>query len=205
MRNLLAEKSKYYKNFADSVYSQYRKIKYGIASCKKNTNSYLDEVRKDLVDYQTKDDGDALTQVSINTMGWLPVYYSTQDESCDYQPPWCDMSRYQIQTCNRGPQTVGMNYTNSNSSTNLIEVNTGGCITRININPAISINTGIGFTHTQTFLATVWDIVHNLGYVPNVWTVDENGNNISGTVAVINNNHITITFSTSVKGTAYLS
>ena len=205
MRNLLAEKSKYYKNFADSVYNQYRNIKYGIASCKKNANTYLDEVRKELVDYQAKDDGDALTQVSINTMGWLPVYYSTQDESCDYMPPWCDMSKYQIQTCNRGPQTVGMNYNNTNISTNLIEVNTGGCITRININPAININNGTSYTHTQATLATVWTITHNLGYAPNVWTVDENGNNISGTVAVVNNNQITITFSTSVKGTAYLS
>ena len=205
MRNLLAEKSKYYKNFADSVYSQYRKIKYGIASCKKNTNSYLDEVRKELVDYQAKDDGDALTQVSITTMGWLPVYYSTQDESCDYQPPWCSANKYQIQTCNSGPKTVGMNYTNTNISTNLIEVNTGGCITRININPAININNGTSYTHTQATLATVWTITHNLGYTPNVWTVDENGNNISGTVAVVNSNQITITFSTSVKGKAYLS
>lgn len=204
MRNLLAEKSKYYKNFANSVYDQFRRIKYGIASCK-GRNLDLDAIRKELVDYQAKDDADALTQVSITTMGWLPVYYPSTDESCDYQPPWCN-NGYQIQSCNRGPSAVGMNYASSTGSTNLIEVNTGGCITRININPAITINnSGTSYTHTQTFLSTVWDITHNLGYTPNVWTVDENGNNISGTVTVINNNRLTITFSTSVKGTAYLS
>jgi hypothetical protein len=205
MRNLLAEKSKYYKNFADSVYVEYQKIRYGLQSCKMTGQLYLDEMRKDIVNYQTNDDGEALTEVSIQHMGWLPVYYPTHDESCDYQPPWSDMSKYKIHTCHGGPRSIGMSYTNQNSSTNLIEVNAGGCITRINLNPDITINNGTNFTHTQTFLSTIWNIVHNLGYVPNVLTVDENGNNISGTISIIDDNHITITFSSSVKGTAYLS
>jgi hypothetical protein len=205
MRNLLAEKSKYYKNFADSVYAEYQKIRYGLQSCKMTGQLYLDEMRKDIVNYQADDDGEALTEVSIQHMGWLPVYYPTHDESCDYQPPWSDMSKYKIHTCYGGPRSIGMSYTNQNTSTNLIEVNAGGCITRINLNPSITINNGANFTHTQTFLSTTWDIVHNLGYVPNVLTVDENGNNISGTINIVNNNHITITFSSSVKGTAYLS
>ena len=205
MRNLLAEKSKYYKNFADSVYAEYQRIRYGLQSCKMTGQLYVDEMRKDIVNYQSNDDAEALTEVSIQHMGWLPVYYPTTDDSCDYQPPWADMNRYKIHSCNGGPRSIGMNYSNYNTSTNLIEVNSGGCITRININPAITINNGASFTHTQTFLSTTWDIVHNLGFVPNVWTADENGNNISGTVNVIDDNHITITFSTSVKGTAYLS
>lgn len=205
MRNLLAERSKYYKNFADSVYNQYRKIRYGIQSCKPSTELYIDGMRKEIVDYQANDDGEALTEVSIQHMGWLPVYYSTNDESCDYQPPWSDMNRYRIHSCHGGPRTIGMSYANQNSSTNLIEVNTGGCITRINLNPSIVVNNGAAFTHTQTFAATVWTIVHNLGYVPNVWTADSNNNNISGVTNVVNLNTITITFNTAVAGKAYLS
>ena len=211
MRNLLFEKSKYYKNFADSVYDEMRKIKYGIMSCKKSGKLYVDEMRKQIVDYQANDDGEALTQVSINHMSWLPVYYPTTDESCEYRPPWCDVSRYQVQRCNTGPKSIGMNYSSQNVSTNVIEVNSGGCVTRINLNPAINItnnygtNGGASFIHDQINPAIVWVISHNLGYVPNVWAQDTNGTNIDATVTVIDNNTITLTFSTAVAGKAYLS
>jgi hypothetical protein len=211
MRNLLFDKLKYDKNFADSVYNEMRKIKYGIQSCKKERKLWLDEVRKQIVEYQAHDDGEALTQVSINHMGWLPVYYPTTDETCEYRPPWCDVSRYQIQRCSTGPRSIGMNYATQNVSTNIIEVNSGGCVTRINVNPAVSItnnygtNGGASFIHDQIVPATVWLISHNLGYVPNVWAVDAGGTNIDGTVTVIDNNSITLTFSTAVTGKAYLS
>ena len=102
MRNLLPEKLKYYNNFANSMYAEYRKLRYGIANCKRTGKRYLDEIRKDIVDYQANDDGEALCQVSINTMAWLPVYYPSNDDSCQYTPPWCDMSKYQIQKCSSG-------------------------------------------------------------------------------------------------------
>lgn len=208
MRNLLLKKDKYDVEFANSVYDQMRKLKYGIASCTKSGKFWLSEIRKEIADYQSRDDGEALTQVSINHMGWLPVYYPSYDDSCDYRPPWCEAGKYQIQRCSSGPSAIGMSYSGYDTSTNLIEVNAGGCITRININPAIYVNNYSGspsFVHTQTFADTVWTINHNLGYVPNVWTVDTLGNNISGTTHVIDNNNITITFSTAIAGTAYLS
>jgi hypothetical protein len=104
-----------------------------------------------------------------------------------------------------------MNYATQNVSTNIIEVNSGGCVTRINVNPSVSItnnygtNGGASFIHDQIVPATVWLISHNLGYVPNVWAVDAGGTNIDGTVTVIDNNSITLTFSTAVTGKAYLS
>lgn len=196
-------------NFANSVYAEFRQMKYGIQSCKRTGNPWLDEIRKDIVEYQSNDDGEALTQVSIQHMGWLPVYYPTSDSSCDYRPPWCDVSRYQIQTCNGGPRSIGMSYVGQNNSANLIEVNTGGCITRININPAITINnnnnSSFVFTQDCAQPQLVWYINHNLNIIPNVWTEDCNNNNIQGTTTVIDNNTISITFSTAVAGKAYLS
>lgn len=209
MRNLLPQKEKYLMNFANSVYAEFQQMKYGIKSCRKTGELWLNEMRKDIVEYQSKDDGGALCDVSIQHMGWLPVYYPTNDESCDYQPPWCDVSRYQIQRCNGGPRSIGMSYVGQNNSTNVIEVNSGGCITRINVNPSIVINNNnnASFVFTQDCAQpqTVWNINHNLSIVPNVWTEDCNGTNIQGTVAVVDNDNITITFSTAVAGKAYLS
>ena len=209
MRNLLPKKDKYSVNFANSVYDEFRKIKYGIASCNKKGKIWLDEIRKEIADYQSRDDGDALCEVSIKHMGWLPVYYPTTDETCEYRPPWCDPSKYQIQRCNSGPKAVGMSYVGNNISNNIIEVNSGGCITRININPAITINntTGTAFTFIQNCAdpQLVWYINHNLGYTPNAWSEDCSGNDISGTMAVVDADTITITFSTPQAGKAYLS
>lgn len=210
MRNLLPDKVKYYSNFANSMYAEYRKLRYGIATCKRTGKRYLDEIRKDIVNYQANDDGEALSQVSINTMAWLPVYYPSHDETCQYTPPWCDMSKYQVQKCSTGPSAVGMSYVGQNNSMNIIEVNSGGCITRINLNPSITINNNSGgsafaFNQPCGSPQLVWNINHNLGYTPNAWTIDCSGNNISGTMQVIDANTITITFSTAQAGTAYLS
>jgi hypothetical protein len=102
-----------------------------------------------------------------------------------------------------------MSYVGQDASTNLIEVNSGGCITLININPAITINTGTAFTYVQNCAnpQTVWNINHNLGHTPNVWAEDcsDTPVNIEGTVTVINPNTITLTFSTAQAGKAYLS
>ena len=209
MRNLLPQKEKYLMNFANSVYAEFQQMKYGIKSCKRTGQLYIDEMRKDIVVYQSNDDGEALSQVSIQQMGWLPVYYPTNDDSCNYLPPWHDMSRYQVQTCNGGPRSIGMSYVGQNSSANLIEVNAGGCITRININPSITINNGVAFTFVQPCNQpqTVWNINHNLGFTPNVWSEDCSNPpvNISGTVHVIDANNITLTFSSALAGKAYLS
>jgi hypothetical protein len=209
MRNFLPQKEKYLMNFANSVYAEYQRINYGIQSCRNIGDLWLNEIRKDIANYQSNDDGEALCQVSVQHMGWLPVYYPTNDTSCEYRPPWCDVSKYQVQTCSGGPTSVGMSYVGQNSSANLIEVNAGGCITRININPSITINNGVAFTFVQPCNQpqTVWNINHNLGFTPNVWSEDCSNPpvNISGTVHVIDANNITLTFSSALAGKAYLS
>lgn len=205
-RNLLFEKDKYYCRYATSVYNEFRRMKYGIASCTILDDLMIDAVRKDIVDYQANNDAGALTEVSINHMSWLPVYFPTNDDSCEYQSPW-DMNRFCVKRSCTGPTGIGMSYVNQNTSTNLIEVNAGGCITRININPSITINTGASFVYTQNCAspALVWHVIHNLSYVPNAWMEDCNGEDISGTVTVVDNNQIDITFSSPQAGKAYLS
>jgi hypothetical protein len=52
---------------------------------------------------------------------------------------------------------------------------------------------------------TVWTLVHDLSFMPNVTTTDENGQEILGTVVYVSDTLITVTFSQPVSGWAYLS
>lgn len=61
------------------------------------------------------------------------------------------------------------------------------------------------FSFTQNTPSTIWEIIHNLGYIPNIRTEDMDGYDIDGVINIININHITITFSSPISGKAYLS
>ncbi len=63
----------------------------------------------------------------------------------------------------------------------------------------------IAFTHTQNAVSSTWTINHNLGFYPNVITMDSAGTVIEGNVAFNSTNQITVTFSVALSGTAYLS
>jgi hypothetical protein len=51
----------------------------------------------------------------------------------------------------------------------------------------------------------VYTITHNLGYQPHVMVVDLVGTEYLGQIVYTNTNSLTITFSTAVYATAYLS
>ena len=51
----------------------------------------------------------------------------------------------------------------------------------------------------------VWDITHNLGYYPSVRVVNSVGTEFIGDIVYNSNNRLTITFSSPVFGTVYLS
>lgn len=61
------------------------------------------------------------------------------------------------------------------------------------------------YTHNQPIPNTVWTVVHNLGFYPNVMSFDTTGDEIVGSVLHMSINDLTIEFSASVSGTAYLS
>ena len=84
-------------------------------------------------------------------------------------------------------------------------MNTGGCVTRINLNPAITFNNNSSFEFVQQTAATVWTINHNMGLKPNVKLEDLLGNDIQGAIDFIDNNTVRVTFNQAVAGKAYLS
>lgn len=198
MRSLLANKVKYYRSFADAVYADYKRLRYGIGSCSPTADRDLAAVRKEIVDWQANEDAGALSDVQIQYQTWLPVEY----DDVLYSRGGTGYIQTGTPTT---PAPFGVSYNYGNGSQNIIEVNAGGCITRINLNPAITINQSTSYEHTQAVAAAMWDITHNLGMTPNVFTEDTNGDDIEGVLEVVNNNRIKIYFTQPVAGKAYLS
>jgi hypothetical protein len=72
MKNLLPQKEKYLINFANDIYDIYRKQRYGIRSCSKSGNLWLDEIRKDIVIYQSNYDSEVILTTDNSCSGCLP-------------------------------------------------------------------------------------------------------------------------------------
>lgn len=212
MKDYLPKKLLYYKNFADAMQKKFMQVRFGVKGCTFEQDIQTALMRKELVDWQQNNDGGALTQVSINYYTNLGVEYdlNTSDllgDTFSYNHggiggvtgPGCAYPSLP-------PQSFKINYDNQIVDSNIIEVNTAGCITRINLNPNIEIETGPStFVFHQSTASTLWTIIHNLGFVPNVFTISNTGSNIRGVITPVNLNTITIGFSSPIAGTAYLS
>lgn len=67
---------------------------------------------------------------------------------------------------------------------------------------------GIGdknYIHTQSSASSTWTVTHNLNKFPSVTVVDSANNVVMGAVEMINLNSITITFTASFSGKAYIN
>lgn len=63
------------------------------------------------------------------------------------------------------------------------------------------------YEHQQAIAASVWDIVHNLGYKPGGIVVKDSAGSLwlPGEIDYIDDNHLTLTFNAAFGGVAYLS
>jgi hypothetical protein len=61
------------------------------------------------------------------------------------------------------------------------------------------------YVHTQNTPASSWSITHNLACYPSVAVVDSAGNLVFGEVNYISNNSLTVSFSGSFSGQAFLN
>lgn len=202
MSNVLLYKERYKEEFANCIVEKYRMDKYGIQCAKSPIDCELAYLRNEILSWAENEDAGALTQVSVAYMSWLPVTFngnpaayiggfSTAGQTSSGGPviPCCD---------------IGMSYPTDSGNLNIIDVNVGGCMTRINVNPNITINGGSYQYHIPS-PAAIWTINHNLGFVPNVLTTDTGGNEISGVVTQATISVVVIQFSEAVAGYAYLS
>lgn len=200
MRTLLANKTKHYKTYADAVARVYKQMRYGMDTCRPEINLDLAFMRKELVDWQANEDGGALDDTNIQYRTWLAVEYD--DMLLSRGGTGFIRSEHPV-----SGEKVGLsyNYGTGTNSQNVIEVNTGGCVTRINLNPAITINQNSSFIFSQDTPVTIWDIQHNLGLIPNIFMEDEAGVDIQGNVQVIDTNRVKVFFNQPVAGKAFLS
>jgi hypothetical protein len=201
MRTLLANKTKYLKSFADAVHKQYLEIRYGIDACKPAMDLDLALMRKEIIDWQADEDADALCQTAVQYQTWLGVTY----DDVLYPSGGTGYIHTSSQT---GPIQFNYSTNYSQNGQNVIEINSGGCITKINLNPALTINNGGGntqYSYHQSVASTTWTINHNLGFVPNVTTVNESLQQIEGVITTLSTTVVVIEFSDAVTGYAYLS
>lgn len=63
----------------------------------------------------------------------------------------------------------------------------------------------LAYEHTQGAVSSSWVINHNLGFKPNVTIVDSAGTIYEGEITYTNSNSLTVSFSQSFSGKAYLS
>jgi hypothetical protein len=61
------------------------------------------------------------------------------------------------------------------------------------------------YVHTQASAATTWSITHNLKFYPNVSIVDSALSHVIGEVTYINENSLTVSFTSAFSGKAFLS
>ncbi len=64
---------------------------------------------------------------------------------------------------------------------------------------------GGNFRHVQSVANTTWTAVHNLGFWPNVVTIDSSHRVIEGDVNYPDANTVTVTFNAAVGGEMFLS
>lgn len=198
MRTYLPNRVKYNKQFADGVHRLYKQMRYGIGSCKPAADADLISMRKELVEWEACEDEGALSETNIQFTTWLGVKY----DDVLYSKGGTGF----VISENGSAPSMGLNYMGQQQSgQNIIEINSGGCITRINLNPAITINQNTSFVYTQSVAATMWDITHGMNMIPNVTTEDPAGNDIVGIIDIVDNNRLKIYFNQPVAGKAYLS
>jgi len=96
-------------------------------------------------------------------------------------------------------------FSSSASATNISFTPTSE-ITSTNIQAAIEeLRSRSRFVHTQASASTTWSITHNMRFFPNVSIVDSAESKVIGEVTYISENALTVTFSHSFSGKAYLS
>ena len=191
-----------YGKFSDSVYRKFRELRYGITSCcdAKPLEEY--EMSKDLCDWNQLKGSQDLSDTQIRYFANMPIFIDGQTGTASNDSHY----RYAGSASNRSASVV-YEYA-SDGNVNIIEVNSGGAVTRINLNPVINIDRRAPseFTFEQLTPLAVWTIVHSLGFIPgNELITDLDGNEIDGITKPIDANTIEITFSEPVAGYAYLS
>lgn len=95
--------------------------------------------------------------------------------------------------------------TTGNAGTNAVVTNSGTSTNAVLDFTIPRGDNGGAYTHVQNAVSNTWVVNHNLGYYPQVTVVESGGSLVEGVIAYNSNNQLTITFSVSISGYAYIS
>lgn len=98
----------------------------------------------------------------------------------------------------------GSSTTNYNSLTNKPKIN-GVELTGNKTSADLNIIGDKTYVFTQTTAESTWNIAHNMAKYPSVTIVDSGGSVVVGDVTYVDNNNLTIAFTSSFSGAAYLN
>lgn len=76
-------------------------------------------------------------------------------------------------------------------------------LAKLDANSKIAITASVSYTHDQGVASALWTVNHGMGKRPSVTVVDSGLTVVIGDVVYVNDNSLTITFSTSFSGKAY--
>jgi hypothetical protein len=82
---------------------------------------------------------------------------------------------------------------------------TQGPITPNSVKVSGTVLPPVAYHHRQGIASNTWVIAHNLGFYPNVTTMDSAGSITEGEIVYNSVNQLTVTFSAPFSGNAYLS
>ena len=200
MKNLLPKKVEIYRNYATSVFTKFRQKRFGLGKAFPDDYHLIAEIKKAVVDWQANDDAGALSDPNIQYKTWLPT--QLYDSELLFEDKGGSGYRYGNP---QSPDSLEVSYEYTDGSQNIIQVNANGAVTRINLNPSITITQNYSYIHNQATPALMWTIPHNLSKVPAVFAEDLEGNDINGVIEIIDSNNLRILFNSPVAGKAYLS
>lgn len=190
------------KTYSDAVYKVFLEERYGIAPCCGGKSVEQLEAEAMLCDWNVLKGTDSLDDTQLRYFANLPIYVDSQAGTISND------SHYRFAGSSTNASATVTYNTGVNGEENIVEINAGGAVTRINLNSIINIdNTAVQqYTHFQETPATIWTIEHNLGFIPgNELIIDLAGNEIEGVTRVVDVNTIEIQFSEPVAGYAYVS
>lgn len=87
------------------------------------------------------------------------------------------------------------------------EINSNGSLTDGKVYYISSLNLGTDkhYTHTQGVASATWSVAHNLNKKPSVSVADSADTVVYGDIEYIDNNNLTITFTSAFSGKAYIN
>lgn len=190
MKNIIADKPSILCKYADNVYGQFRKQRYGINCSIPGVFNHLSNYKK-LSEWQAQLEDNIVNETDITFITDLPALNTNK--------PFVIGGLGQ-----RNETTVRLQYDVNNTESVIIE--SDGCQTVMTINPTACVSPRQSMIFSQSTPALEWVIdITQLGFIPNIRTENLSGNDIDGIIDVSVPDQITITFSSAVAGKAYLS